>query len=199
MVVSKNRRKKSVPEVTPEVREQIESPLVRLMDSMAGTKFMEVLDYQYSEDKIRLALRCHDPRAWSLLTVMLLKTERLQKEWSLHICKQYTLVDVPPDTPDDDGLRFYWNLILRSDSLGAAVERVGSLIEMGATTILSLPRSELKPKPGSKKNGERKVMPGELMEYPLLAPPDRNRPEVGILDMTSKGKRKGAHFIGSGK
>jgi hypothetical protein len=198
MVVSKNKRKKISPgTVEPVFQEQGESPLERLLGSVAKTKFMEVLDHQYSEDRVRLALRCYDPKAWSLLTTMLLKTERLQKEWSLHICKQYTLVEVPPDTPDDDGLRFYWNLILRSDDLGSAVERVGSLIEMGATTIMSLPRSEPKPR---KRNGEsEKVMPGELMEYPLLAPPDRNRPEVGILDMTSKGKRKGAHYIGSGK
>ena len=96
--MSKNKRKKVVPEIV----EQTESPLERIMRAVASTKFMEVLDHQYSSDRVRLALRCHDPKAWSLLTTMLLKSERLQKGWSLHICKQYTLVDVPPDATNDD-------------------------------------------------------------------------------------------------
>lgn len=191
--MSKNKRKRVVPETIPEPGE---SPLERLMRAVTKTKFMEVLDFQYAEDRVRLALRCHDPKAWSLLTTMLLKTEKLQAGWSLHICKQYTLVDVPPETPNDDGLRFYWNMIVKSAHLYDAAERVAGIIEIGSVTISSLPKADPKPK---KRNGERKVEPGELMEYPLLAPPDRNKPDVGILDMTSKGKRKGAHFIGSGK
>ena len=189
--MSKNKKKIKVQNVL-DMKEQIENPHVRLMEAMAGTKFMEVLDCQHAEDRVRLALRCHDPKAWSLLTTILLKTERLQKAWSLHICKQYTLVE--PSNEEDDGLRFYWNLILKSEKLAESVERVAGAIQIGAATISSLPKAQPKVK---KQNGEpQRVVSGEIMEYPLLAPPDRNKPEVSVLDMGSKGKRKGAHFLG---
>lgn len=149
-------------------------------------------------DRVRMLLRVRDEPSWLPVVRLLLLEERRQQQqskmWFLHVCRQLKL------RPGTDVLGFAWNFILRASDLKTAVIDISRIVDLAKSAItLESPKSQptrgVIPQRRSKTtNGQRRVLRGELTEYPLMASPARNMPEGGLFE---PGKRqKGAHLIG---
>jgi len=172
-----------------------------LKSALSDLSFIEVLDRGITHDRVRVLMRVHDDSSWLPVLKLILREERRQGTiWSVHVCRQFML---RPD--NDDVLAFAWNFILRSNDLRGAVSDVRRVIDVAksAITFESEPqkrRSTLivkgkKPKIQTKAQPNRSTV-GDIMEYPLMADPNRNMPGAALFS-SEKGSQKGAHLIRS--
>lgn len=172
-----------------------------LRSALSDLSFIEVLDSGIIADRVRVLMRVHDDSSWFPVLKLILREEKRQNEsespWSIHVCRQFML---RPD--NDEVLGFAWNFVLRSSDLRGAVDDVRRVIDVAKSAITFEPEPK-QPRLGgvvpasrrskiSKKAVER--LRGELKEYPLMANPNRNMPDVDLF--APSGKRKGAHLIG---
>jgi hypothetical protein len=172
-----------------------------LKSAIADFSFIEVLNGDITRDRVRVLMRVHDDSSWLPVLKLILREERRQDNviWSIHVCRQFML---RPD--NDDVLAFAWNFILRSRNLKGAVADIRRVIgvaksaitfENGSQNRRSTPMVKgRKPKVQTKPQPDQKST-GDIMEYPLMADPNRNLPEVSMFSK-SPGRQKGAHLIG---
>lgn len=195
--------KKSKPKATSDVEEDIDieeepeeeelSNDEMLVRSIRGVPIITVLRNGMSPKQLKLRLRISNQSKWKhMLTFLLREEERVRGDWNLHICQHYLLYK--------DRLVYTWEFILQSDDLDNATRDVCRMFDLIRSNLSLFEDKEdrmMRPKGGSTSTGSARTTVaqaaerifGELEEYPLLAPQDRNRPN-------SKGK--GASFIGAG-
>jgi len=171
-----------------------------LKAALASLPKTEVLDHGINRDRVRILMRVHEDSTWLPVLKLILREERRQsgteKSWSVHVCRQFML---RPD--NDEKLGFAWNFILRSSfSLREAVTDICRVIDVAKNAVTFEDKAPPR-RPGvvpqkrkPLKEGVVRALKGELREYPLMARPDRNMPEVDLF--APQGKRKGAHLIG---
>jgi len=160
-----------------------------LVESVAGVKIATVLGSWLSEKQVKLRLRISKPNKWKhMLTFLLREEKRVEGDWKLHACQHYLLYK--------DRLVYTWEFILQSEDLDNAVKDVCRMFDLIRSNLSLFEDQEnrvMRPANNSRARAVANTVAnriyGELEEYPLLAPQDRNRPN-------SKGK--GASFIGAG-
>lgn len=186
-----------------------------LVETLKSFEFIDVLASQQTEDRVRLALRVgeQESQTWNSILMMLIREGKRQKKagkgLALHICKQIDVTEKPPYK-----LVYYWNLIVRGESLDVAVSDTCRVLDIAATApVIQAPREQTKapvPNPYSNLVPTRQTSTGkpisvpskpqpysmrgkkQLSSYPLGA--DHIVPEVGLMSKGG-GKRKGAHLI----
>ncbi len=169
--------------------------------ALSSFSFIEVLDQSMTTGRARILMRVHDDSSWLPVLKLILREERRQTEdrWSIHVCRQFML---RPD--NDDVLAFAWNFILRSSNLKGAIADICRVIDVAKNAITfesgSQHRRSAPTIRGKKPRMQTKAQPnrnmvGDIMEYPLMANPNRNLPEVPLFSK-ERGKQKGAHLIG---
>lgn len=170
-----------------------------LQDALVELSFIEIIDKGAANDRVRVLMRVHDDASWLPILKMILREERRQEVWSVHVCRQFML---HPD--DDQKLVFAWNFVLRGKDVKAAILDIRRVIDVAKNMITiegDGPKKGMKkigviPKKKKKsKQGVLATLRGELSSYPLMADENRNMPEVPLM-FGGSGKRKGAHLIG---
>lgn len=159
-----------------------------LVEAIRGVGVATILRNGMTDRQIKLRLRISHQNRWKhMLTFLLREEARVRGDWSLHVCQHYLLYK--------DRLVYTWNFILQSDDLDNATRDVCRMFDLIRSNLSLFEEKEevMRPKKGGVRSAANAVVSsaakrifGELEEYPLLAPQDRNRPN-------SKGK--GASLI----
>lgn len=162
-----------------------------LVNAIAGIGVATVLKNGMGDRQIKLRLRISNQSKWKHMLTFLLREEiRVRGDWNLHVCQHYLLYK--------DRLVYTWNFILQSEDLDNATRDVCRMFDLIRSNLSLFEDQEEVMRPTKANNSgpvtraareaSRRIF-GELEEYPLIAPQDRNRPN-------SRGK--GASFMGAG-
>lgn len=158
-----------------------------LVEAIRGVGVATILRNGMTDKQIKLRLRISHQNRWKhMLTFLLREEARVRGDWSLHVCQHYLLYK--------DRLVYTWNFILQSEDLDNATRDVCRMFDLIRSNLSLFEEKEevMRPKTAAKNAARATVgsaaqrIFGELEEYPLLAPQDRNRPNA---------KGKGASLI----
>ena len=135
-----------------------------LASSIENVNVATVIDSGSSEAQVKVRLRISNQNRWKHMLTFILREERRSKEaWKLHVCQHY---------------------LLHKDRLVYTREFMCRMFDLIRSNLSLFDEREtvMRPKPSETTNraATRRIF-GELEEYPLHAPHDRNKPN-------SKGK-----------
>lgn len=186
-------KRKKAAEAEIDVEEELDEEEERTLDQMLvesvdGVNVATVLNNGMTEKQVKLRLRISNQNKWKhMLTFLLREERRVEGDWSLHVCQHYLLYK--------DRLVYTWEFILQSEDIDNAVRDVCRMFDLIRSNLslfedheerVMRPASNGGPAKAAVGRAAQRIF-GELEEYPLLAPQDRNKPSA---------KGKGASFMG---
>lgn len=183
-------------------------PLVRLWESLENLGYVEVREKgtQVSKDKTKMKIvhRVYDQRSWTPVQCLLRREEkRVSGKWTM-----FTGIEHILNEDSRSGIGYLWVFMVQGD-LEVASNDLCRILDLISSDMVSLPiAGEDRPRRRSKRrNGKRinrrtppppsdqgvVMVGGQVLEYPLLAKPNRNKPQVSLF--APAGSRKGAHYL----